>query len=245
MKGRGARGGSCPSGEPHDLAAPGEIGAHPRFRNTSIRLQLRQPGDENGDPLGLKHTELFSNPKPDGRSLIGWGSRTMSEPPGDDRVSSPDHKSLHTSTTPITWGGKGLSPGSKPPRTVRKPQPRRRLAAARDQSQGYPGTIRPHSRIRNAPIHLQLQQPGDENGDPPGRNCLVWCGNPSSTSQSLIGWVSYIAPACPRGENVPSPQQKSFYISATPLTRGRKRRSLGSVPPRKVLSPQPHWLVID
>ena len=44
---------------------------------------------------------------------------------GKDRSPYPVQQSLHTSTTPTTWGRKRLSPGSKPPRTVWKLQPRR------------------------------------------------------------------------------------------------------------------------
>ena len=51
----------------------------------------------------------------------------------------------------------------------------------------YPGKIGPHPRFRNPSKHLQLRQPSDENGDPPGRNRLARCGNPNPAGRSLIG----------------------------------------------------------
>ena len=44
---------------------------------------------------------------------------------------------------------------------------------------------------------------------------------------------------------MPSPGQKSFHISTTPTTRGGKRRPPGSIPPRRVWKPQPHWVIAD
>ena len=52
-------------------------------------------------------------------------------------------------------------------------------------------------------------------------------------------------PATPGEDKLPSPGQKSFHISTTPTTRGRKRRSPGSMTPRKVWKPQPTWLVAN
>ena len=48
-----------------------------------------------------------------------------------------------------------------------------------------------HRRIRNPSISLQLQQPGDENADPPGRYRPAGCGNPNPTGWLLIGWGSW------------------------------------------------------
>ena len=46
------------------------------------------------------------------------------------------------------------------------------------------------------------------------------------------------------GDDMPSsPDEKSFNILITPTSRGRKRRSPGSIPPRTVWKPQPHRLV--
>ena len=41
------------------------------------------------------------------------------------------------------------------------------------------------------------------------------------------------------------PRMKNTSISLQTPTRGRKRRSPGSIPPRKVWKPQPNWLVAN
>ncbi|CAN0378402.1 unnamed protein product [Laminaria digitata] len=41
--------------------------------------------------------------------------------------------------------------------------------------------------------------------------------------------------AAPGDDRVPSPVQESFHTYTTPTTRGRKRRSPGSIPPRAVV----------
>ena len=111
----------------------------------------------------------------------------------------------------------------------------------------HTGRIGPHPRFSNLSIHLQLQQRGDENGDPQGRNRPARCGNPNPASRSLSGWGSgsKIKPAPPGDDRVPPPDQKSLHTSRTPTTRGRKRRFPGSIPPRRVWKPQPHWVIAD
>ena len=49
--------------------------------------------------------------------------------------------------------------------------------------------------------------------------------------------------AAPREDKVSSPDDNSLHMSTTPATRRRKWRSPGSISPRKVWKPQPHWLV--
>ena len=90
-------------------------GPHPRFRNPSIHLRLRQAGDENGDPPVRNRSARCGIPNPTCRSLIGWGSRINPAPPRDDRIPSPDQKYLHTSTTPTNWGRKRYPPGRNRP----------------------------------------------------------------------------------------------------------------------------------
>ena len=51
--------------------------------------------------------------------------------------------------------------------------------------------------------------------------------------------------AAPVEDKFPSADQNSFHICITPTTRGRKRRSPGSVPPRAVWKLQPHWPMAD
>ena len=52
-------------------------------------------------------------------------------------------------------------------------------------------------------------------------------------------------PAAPGEDNFPSPGQASFYIPANATTRGRQRRSPGSIPPRTVWKRRHHWLIAD
>ena len=80
----------------------------------------------------------------------------------------------------------------------------------------------------------------------PGRHRSARCRRHTSpTSRSPIDWCSYIKPAYSGEDGVPSPAQVSFHTSTTPTTRGRKRWSPGSIPPRTVWKPQPHWLIAD
>ena len=58
-------------------ASPGDDRVPPRIRNSSIHLQLRQPGDRPA---------RCGNPSPTG--LIGWGSYVEPAHPGEDRVPS-------------------------------------------------------------------------------------------------------------------------------------------------------------
>ena len=107
----------------------------------------------------------------------------------------------------------------------------------------------------NPSISLQNEQPGDENVDPSGRYGPEVCGNP--TGHWLISWGPrsqsgarvYLEPTPKsrrtREEKLPSPDQKSFHISTTRTTPGRKRRSPGSIPPRRVWKPQPNRVMDD
>ena len=98
----------------------------------------------------------------------------------------------------------------------------------------HPGRIGSHLRIRNTSVSLHLEQPGDENAYLPGRYRPAQCGNPNHTSWLLIGWVSWSqrmarvalepTPSAAHGEvKVPSPDQKSIHISATPINRGPRQ----------------------
>ena len=124
------------------------------------------------------------------------GQRQGPAAPGEDGVSSLDHKSFHVSTTPTNRGLKRKSPGSIPPRTMWKPQTHWLIAdwlelteQARGEScpSGYnvdvaphPGRTRFHPRITNPSIYLRLQQTRDQDSDPTGRNHLTRCRNPNS-----------------------------------------------------------------
>ena len=70
-----------------------------------------------------------------------------------------------------------------------------------------PGRIISHPRIRNPSIFLQLQPPGDENGDLPGRYRPARYGNPNPTRWLLNGggsWNQRAAGVAPR-DNVELP----------------------------------------
>ena len=99
------------------------------------------------------------------------GQRRSPAAPGQDRVSSPDHKSFHISTTPTTWRRKRRSPGSIPPSTTPNPSGWLLIGcgslsryAARiapranvEEVPPHPGRIRFHTQIRYPSIPLQLQ----------------------------------------------------------------------------------------
>ena len=103
----------------------------------------------------------------------------------------------------------------------------------------HPGKIRSHPRIRNPYIPLRLQQPGDKNGDLPGRYHPARCGNPNST-WLVTDWLGLMEPA--RGESYHSGQRRgpaaseeiayhhrirnlSIYLQLTPTAWGRKQGS--------------------
>ena len=88
---------------------------------------------------------------------------------------------------------------------------------------------------------------------PPRR---VWKPQPHLV---IVDWLGLMEPArgescpsgqrrgraAPGGETFPSPGQKYFHTCTTPTTRGQKRRSPGSTPPRRVWKPQPRWVIVD
>ena len=123
----------------------------------------------------------------------------------------------------------------------------------------HPRKIGSHLRIINPPISLRLQQPGDDNDDLPGRYRPARCGNPNPTGWLLIGWDSRsqraarvappanveVPPHPGRIGSYPWIRNPSISLQLTPTTWGRKWGSPGSIPPRTVWKPQPHWLVAD
>ena len=123
----------------------------------------------------------------------------------------------------------------------------------------HPGRIGSYPRIRNPSIYPQLtpttwgRERGFPGSIPPRRVC-----KPQS-HWVMADWLRLMEPACggscpsgqrrglaaPRKDKFPSPGQKSFHITTTPTTRGRQRRSPGSIPPGRGWTPQPNWLVAD
>ena len=123
----------------------------------------------------------------------------------------------------------------------------RSLAGDRTYSNRHLGAIGSHSRIViNPRIHLQLRQPGNKHGwISPGLISprTVWKSSTPPTGRSLIGWRSHITePAPPGDDRVPSPVQRSFYISKSWTNRGIKSISLRSSPPLAVWKPRLRWL---
>ena len=123
------------------------------------------------------------------------GQRRGPAAPGEDSIPSPGQKYIHISTTP-TRRRTRRSPGSIPPRRVWKPQPHWVIAdwlglmepgaakvapRANAEVPPHPGRIIFHPRVRIPSISIQIQQPGDENADPPGRYRPPGCGNPNPT----------------------------------------------------------------
>ena len=118
--------------------------------------------------------------------------------PGEDRVSSPDQKSFHISTTnsnnpatktgiprvdtaphgvetltPMAGGWLLIGWGSWNQRAARV------VPATKVEVASLTGRLRSYPRITNPSISLQLQQTGDHDGDPTGRYRLTRCGNPN------------------------------------------------------------------
>ena len=105
--------------------------------------------------------------------------------------------------------------------------------------QHHPGRIESHARMKNMSIDLQLQQTGDETGDPRGRYRPARCRNLNSTGSSLLTPnLGFVGPAPPGVDKALSPHHESFHTSTTPTNRGRKRWSPVSTPPSRVWKPQ-------
>ena len=85
----------------------------------------------------------------------------------------------------------------------------------------------------NPSIHLQLQQTGDETGDPPSQRRLARCGNPSSTGSLLHLNLGLVGPAPPGKDKIPSPDQKSFLTATTPTNRGQNDGAPGRYRPSR------------
>ena len=113
--------------------------------------------------------------------------------------------------------------------------------------QPNPGRTGSHPRIKNPSIPLQLQLPGDENADPPGR------------PPRRVYWLRLMDPgrgeSCPSGQRrdpaepgedkFPSPDHKLLHISTTSTTRDENADSPGRYRPARCGNPNPSgWLLI-
>ena len=204
-----ARGESCPSGQRRGHATPGgRIGFHPRIKNSSISLQLQQPGGRKRRSPASMPPRMVWKPQPNwviadwlrlmeparGESCFS-GQHRGPAVPGEDRVLSPHQKSFHISTTNSNnLGSKTGIPGAILPHTAWKPQPHwlligwgswsqraaRVAAPAKAEVAPSTGRLRSHSRIRHPFISLQFHQTGNQDGDPTGRYRPTQRGNPNS-----------------------------------------------------------------
>ena len=112
------------------LTRPGEDKVPSPHHESFHIYTIQQTGDENGGLPGRYRPTRCGNPNPTGCLINPNLGFEQPAPPGEDKLSSPDQKSFHTSTTPANRGRKRWSPGSIPPSTVWKPQPGVRKAIA-------------------------------------------------------------------------------------------------------------------
>ena len=76
-----------------------------------------------------------------------------------------------------------------------------------------------HPLIRNPSVHLQLQQPGDENGPPPGVYGPVRRGPQPHWLISGLAGAHGRCPAAPGDDKAPSPGQKPFHACVASTIR--------------------------
>ena len=270
-----ARAESCPAGQRRGPATPGEDKLpSPDQYFFHISTTPTTQGQKRRSPGSMPPRKVW---KPQPNWLVADWLRLM-EParresclseqrrgpatPGEDRVSSPELKSFHVSTTQTTWGRKRGSPGPILPRTVLKPKPHWPVAdwlglmepacGESCPSGQRRGPVAPREETFPSPDHKSFhlsttaitrgQKQRSSRSIPPRK---VWKPQPNWL---VADWMRLMEPArgesCPsrqsRGltapgeDNVLSPDVKSFHISTTPTIRGRKQRSPGSKPPRVV-----------
>ena len=218
---------------------PGRIRSHFRITKPSVYLQLEQPWDEKGDPSGRygparQVAGCLGLMEPARGENCPSGQRRGPATPGEDKVSSPDQQSFHTSTTPTHRGRKRRSPGRYRSARCGNPNPTgwllmgwrswsqhtaRVAPRANVEVSPHPGRIIFHPRLRNSFTPLQLQHTGEENGDPPGRYRPARCGNAYPTDWLLIGWGSCVqraARVAPR-DNVGVPTHPRRISSHTQI----------------------------
>ena len=177
-----ARGESCPSGQRRCPAAPGEDKVPCQDQKYfHIPTTPTNRSRKRGSPDQYRPA-MCGNPNATGWLLIGWSSRSqraarivpranVEDPPhpGEDKGSSPDEKSFHTSTTLTARGQKRRSHGSIPPYTVRKPQPHWLIADWLGLMKPACGESWP-SRQRRGPA-----APGEDKVSSPDDNSFYTC----------------------------------------------------------------------
>ena len=104
-----------------------------------------------------------------------------------------------------------------------------------------PGEILPYLYKSNNPgtktIHRVDTAPQDV--ETPTRVIADWLGLMEPARGESCPSGQRRGPAAPGEDKFPSPVQKPLHIYTTPTTRERKRRSPGSIPPRRMWKPQP------
>ena len=177
-------------------AHPGRISSIPGSEILPFFYNSNNPGAKayiprvDAAPQGVEHkphwviADWLGPMEPARGESCPLGQRRGPAAPGEDNFPSPVQISLHIYATPTTRRRKRGSLESIPHRRVWKPRPhwlvagwmglmeqRAAVVASRDNVEisPHPGSIGSHPRIQTFSLYLQLQQPGDVNGDPPGR----------------------------------------------------------------------------
>ena len=133
--------------------------------------KTQQTGDENGGSPDRYRPARCGNPNPTGCLLNPNLGFFDPAPPGEDKMSPPDNKSFHTSTT-ANRRRKRRSPGSIPPRTAWKPQPEVHRLCATLEENTFPSPDRKCLHTYTTTTNRGRKR------WPPGRYCLPRCDNP-------------------------------------------------------------------
>ena len=259
-----ARGESCPSAQRRVPPHPGRISSLARIINSSIALQLTPTarGGKRESPGSIPSRRVWKRqpnwlvadwlrlmePAP-GESCPS-GQHRGPAAPGGGKFPCPDHKFFHVST--INSNNSGTTTGI--PRVDTTPQgvetptelagclladahgANAARVASRDNVEvtPHPERIGSHPRVRNPSISLQLQLPGDENKDSPGRYRRVWKPQPHWL---VADWLRLMEPArgksCHYGQRrrpavlredqVLSSDDKSFHFLYNSYNPGTKK----------------------
>ena len=195
------------------------------------------------------------------RPIVDWLGlvhKASATPGGKGPI--PASEFFHISTTPTTRGRKQCFPRSIPPRTVWKPQSCWLVADWLELVEPARGESCPSRQRRGpaAPEEDNVSSPDQKSfhhSTPSTARSRKRRSHGSLSPRTvckpqhhwlIADWLGLMEPACgascpsgqrrgpaaPGEDKVSSPDQKSFHISTTPTTRGRKQTSPRSIPPR-------------
>ena len=193
--------------------------------------------------------------------------------PGEDEVPSLDHNSFHVSQPPITQGRKLSSHGSMPLRTVWKPQPHGLVAVLLGHMEPARGGSCPSRPRRGPAAHGEDRVPSPDQKSfhilttsetwgrkrrpagsiPPSTvwkfqpHWLIadWLDSWSQCAERVASRADVEVPPHPGGmRSYPRISTPSIYLNLRQLGE-QKISSRGSIPPRMVWKPRPHWLIAD